>query len=298
MKNKNTPYPPLKGYLAYLATECGLSDNTLAAYRHDLSRFLSFLGERDPLDVSPTQIEDFLSSEKARGLRVTSIARALVSVRMFYRFLVSEGLAGVEATATLESPRTWRRLPNFLTVAEVKMLLKAPKGRKPLALRDRAILETFYAAGARVAEVAAITLSNLKLDLALVILFGKGSKERVVPLGRPALAAIANYLENARPHLAKPDSGETLFLGVRGKGLSRMHIWRLVKKYARVAGIRKNVHPHTLRHSFATHLLEGGADLRTVQEMLGHASISTTQVYTHVDRDRLKAIHHKFHPRA
>ena len=218
MKNEKKPHPLLESYLAYLATECGLADNTLAAYRRDLARFLSFLGERDPLKVSPSDIEDFLSSEKARGLRVTSIARALVSVRMFYRFLVSEGLAGVEATATLEGPKTWRRLPNFLTVAEVEKLLKAPKGRKPLPVRDRAILETFYAAGARVAEVASITLSNLKLDLGLVILFGKGSKERVVPLGKPALAAIANYLENSRPQLAKPSSGETLFWVCAARG--------------------------------------------------------------------------------
>jgi len=291
-------HPLLKSFLAYLQTECGLSDNTLSAYRRDITRFVTFLGEKDPSRAETEDIEAFLGSEKRRGLEVTSIARGLVAVRMFYKFLAAEGLAKETAASTLDTPKVWRRLPDFLTVAEVEKLLKAPKGSKPLPVRDRAILETFYAAGARVAEVARIRLTDLKLDLGMVLLFGKGSKERVVPLGKPALAAIEDYLEKSRPQLAKPQSGDTLFLGVRGKPLGRMHIWRLVKKYAGLAGIRKNVHPHTLRHSFATHLLEGGADLRTVQEMLGHSSISTTQVYTHVDRNRLKSVHHKFHPRA
>jgi len=290
-------HPLLKGFLDYLRTECGLAENTLEAYRRDVARFIGFLGESDPAAARTEDVEDFLSAEKRRGLEVTSIARALVAVRMFYRFLAAEGIAAEAVTATLESPKVWKRLPDFLTAAEVDKLLSAPKGDEPLAIRDRAMLETFYAAGARVAEVARVRLQDLKLDLGLVLLFGKGSKERVVPLGRSALAAIERYLSDARPDLAKPDSPDALFLGIRGAPLSRVHIWRLVKKYAALAGIRKNVHPHTLRHSFATHLLEGGADLRTVQEMLGHASISTTQIYTHVDRNRLKSVHHKYHPR-
>lgn len=282
--------------MAYLKVECGLSPNTLAAYRRDVSRFLDF-ANAEVSAVTTEDVERFLRREKQRGLEVTSIARALVAVRMFYRFLAAEGLVGDSVTATLEMPKVWRRLPDFLTVPEVEKLLGAPKGSKPLAARDRAILEMFYASGARVAEVARVRIGDLKLQLGLVLLFGKGQKERVVPLGRPAIAAIENYLAVSRPALARPTSDDTLFLGIRGKGLSRVHIWRLVKKYALLAGIKKNVHPHTLRHSFATHLLEGGADLRTVQEMLGHASIQTTQVYTHVNRDRLKAVHHRFHPR-
>jgi integrase/recombinase XerD len=289
--------PSLRAFLAYLKTECGLSGNTVSSYRRDVSRFLDFLGASDPARVDTARIEKFLHAEKKRGLEVSSIARALVSVRMFYRFLASEGMASDAAVSTIETPKIWRRLPDFLTVQEVSKLLATPKGRAPLAVRDRAILETFYAAGARVAEVAHVRTGDVKLDLGLVLLFGKGEKERVVPLGRPAVNAIKDYLAAARAKLATARSGDTLFLGRRGEPLSRVHIWRIVKKYAGLAGIRKNVHPHTLRHSFATHLLEGGADLRTVQEMLGHSSISTTQIYTHVDRNRLKAVHRKFHPR-
>lgn len=298
MTEPQNAHPWLEGFLAYLRAECGLAGNTLSAYRRDVSKFLAFLGQSPPDEVDAARVEKFLLEEKHRGLKPSSIARALASIRMFYRFLASEGLASDAFTAQLESPRVWKRLPNFLTVAEVTKLLKSPKGRAPLVVRDRAMLEMFYAAGARVAEVARVKTSDVKLDLGLVLLFGKGSKERVVPLGRPAVAAITKYLESARPELAGPRSDDTLFLGIRGEPLSRIHIWRLVKKYALLAGINKNVHPHTLRHSFATHLLEGGADLRTVQEMLGHASISTTQIYTHVDRNRLKSVHHRFHPRA
>jgi integrase/recombinase XerD len=291
-------HPWLRAFLAYLVTECGLAKNTVAAYSRDISRFLAFLGGRGPESVTVRDIESFLRAEKKRGLEVSSIARALVSVRMFYRYLAGEGLAADAVTATLETPRIWKRLPEFLTVEEVNKLLAAPKGQDRLAVRDRAMLELFYAAGARVAELAHVSVTDVKMDLGLVLLYGKGSKERVVPLGKPAQKAIVSYLSAARPKLAGPKSGDTLFLGRRGEPLSRIHIWRLVKKYAGLAGIRKNVHPHTLRHSFATHLLEGGADLRTVQEMLGHSSVATTQIYTHVDRNRLKTVHRRFHPRA
>jgi len=297
MSRPQNVHPWLKAFLAYLEAECGLSKNTLAAYGRDITRFLEFLDGVSPAIADSDTVESFLRAEKRRGLEVTSIARALVAIRMFYKFLASEGLAADSLNATLETPRIWRRLPDFLTPKEVTALIIAPKGKDPLALRDRAILETFYAAGARVAEIAHVRTADVKLDLGLVLLYGKGSKERVVPLGRPALAAITAYLESARPKLASAKSDDTLFLGRRGEKLSRIHIWRLVKKYAGLAGIRKNVHPHTLRHSFATHLLAGGADLRTVQEMLGHASIATTQIYTHVDRTRLKQVHKKFHPR-
>jgi len=289
--------PSLRAFLTYLTTECGLSANTVNSYRRDVSRFLRFIEPSDPCEIDTERVERFLQLEKKRGLEVSSVARALVAVRMFYRFLAGEGLASDAAVATIEAPKIWKKLPDFLTVQEVARLLDEPKGRSVYAVRDRAILEAFYAAGARVAEVARLKVQDLKLDLGLVLLFGKGSKERVVPLGRPAVKAIEDYLRHARPKLAKPASDDTLFIGARGEQLSRIHIWRIVKKYAGLAGIRKNVHPHTLRHSFATHLLEGGADLRTVQEMLGHSSIATTQIYTHVDRNRLKAVHRKFHPR-
>ena len=291
-------HPWLKSYLAYLVTECGLAKNTVAAYSRDISRFLAFLDGRGPESVTTRDLEAFLRAEKKRGLEVSSIARALVAVKMFYRYLAGEGMVTAAVGATLDTPKMWKRLPEFLTVKEVNDLLAAPKGQGPLAVRDRAMLELFYAAGARVAELAHVHVSDIKMDLGLVLLYGKGSKERVVPLGKPAQKAIVSYLSAARPRLAGQKSDDTLFLGRRGEPLSRIHIWRLVKKYAGLAGIRKNVHPHTLRHSFATHLLEGGADLRTVQEMLGHSSIATTQIYTHVDRNRLKAVHHRFHPRA
>jgi integrase/recombinase XerD len=265
--------------------------------RNDIARFLEFLSGGDPASVKTSDVERFLHAEKKRGLEVTSVARALVAVKMFYRFLAAEGLASDAAVTTIETPKVWKRLPEFLTVQEVTKLLECPKGRAPLAVRDRAILEMFYAAGARVSETARVRVEDLKLDLGLVLLFGKGQKERIVPLGRHAVSAVEDYLAWSRTKLATPASDSTLFLGRRGERLTRMHIWRLVKKYAGLAGIRKNVHPHTLRHSFATHLLEGGADLRTVQEMLGHASIATTQIYTHVDRNRLKSVHRKFHPR-
>ena len=297
MSPENALNPSLRAFLTYLTTECGLSANTVNSYRRDVSRFLRFIEPSDPCEIDTERVERFLQLEKKRGLEVSSVARALVAVRMFYRFLAGEGLASDAAVATIEAPKIWKKLPDFLTVQEVARLLDEPKGRSVYAVRDRAILEAFYAAGARVAEVARLKVQDLKLDLGLVLLFGKGSKERVVPLGRPAVKAIEDYLRHARPKLAKPASDDTLFIGARGEQLSRIHIWRIVKKYAGLAGIRKNVHPHTLRHSFATHLLEGGADLRTVQEMLGHASISTTQIYTHVDRNRLKAVHRKFHPR-
>ncbi|MHC4713180.1 MAG: site-specific integrase, partial [Planctomycetota bacterium] len=198
MKQKSTEHPLLKGFLAYLRTECGLSTNTLSSYRRDVGRFLESLKGREPASAQAEDIEGFLAAEKRRGLEVSSIARALVAVRMFYRFLASEGLAPDNVTATLETPKVWKRLPDLLSVAEVTKLLRAPKGRSPLAIRDRAMLETFYAAGARVAEVAHVRRSDLKLELGLVLLFGKGEKERVVPLGKPAVTAIEDYLANAR----------------------------------------------------------------------------------------------------
>ena len=290
----------LKLFLDYLAGECGLSPNTLAAYRRDIRAFLVCLSDsahRDLDRVTPPDIVDFLMREKRRGLGPASLSRRLVAVRMFYRFLSGEGIVKTNAAASLDSPRIWRNLPDVLSRREVEELLAAPDVRTNLGLRDAAILETMYACGARAQEVVDLRPEDVKIDFAYVRLTGKGSKERVVPLGGPACRRLAEYLERARPALAKPGRSDHLFLSRTGRKLNRERVWQLVRRLARKAGLTKSVHPHTLRHSFATHLLEGGADLRLIQEMLGHASISTTQVYTHVDASRLKSIHRKFHPR-
>lgn len=286
-------------FLNYLTVECGLAENTLQAYRRDLdglARHLEARGQPNLAAVTADDIVVFMMAQKDRGLASNSIARALVAIKMFYRFLYREGFIGRDLTATLESPKLWRKLPSILTVSEVESLLHAPS-RRPIGIRDRAILETLYATGARVSEVAHLDLQSVNLEIGYLRCFGKGSKERIVPLGRAARDAIERYLSEARLRLLVNPEARALFLSRSGRPLGREAIWRLVKKYAARAGIAKNISPHTLRHSFATHLLQGGADLRAVQEMLGHADISTTQLYTHVDRDRLKAIHRQFHPR-
>jgi integrase/recombinase XerD len=290
----------LKLFLDYLAGECGLSGNTVAAYRRDLQAFLVMLSDgahRDLDRVTPGDIVDFLMHEKRRGLASASLSRQLVSIRMFYRFLSGEGIVKTNAAASLDSPRVWRNLPDVLTRREVEELLAAPDVSTNLGLRDAAILETMYACGARAQEVVDLHPEDVKIDFAYVRLTGKGSKERVVPLGEMACRRLAQYLEKARPALEKSGRADHLFLSRTGRKLNRERIWQLIKRLARKAGLAKSVHPHTLRHSFATHLLEGGADLRLIQEMLGHASISTTQIYTHVDASRLKSIHRKYHPR-
>ena len=276
---------PVDAFLDYLTIECGLSINTLQAYQRDLGRLAAFLGIEDGQGwdtVTGDQVIAFLMAEKSRGCAVPTVSRALVAARMFFRYLSAEGLVPHDPTEHLESPRLWQTLPEVMD--------RLPR-------RDRAVLEFLYATGARASETADLTLDSVNPEGGYVHCIGKGRKERIVPIGRRALEALDVYLAEERPRLDRRGDPH-LFLTHSGRRLGRETIWRLVKKYARRAGVSRRVSPHTLRHSFATHLLEGGADLRAVQEMLGHVDIATTQVYTHVDPSRLKAIHKKYHPRA
>ena len=290
-----------RDFLAWLDIECGLSANTLAAYRRDLDRFTAFLearGIESPERITEDHLIHFQLHEKDRGLAGTSIARALSALRVFLGYLASEGHTPGDASAFVETPRTWRRLPASLSVAEVERLVNEPKADTPIELRDRAILETLYSLGTRAQEVVDLRLESVNLEYAFVRCFGKGAKERMLPLGGRCREAIEAYLSRARPGLARGRTSPYLFVSRTGRKLTREMVWKIVRKYARRAGVEKHVSPHVLRHSFATHMLENGADLRTVQELLGHESVSTTQIYTHVDRARLKAIHQRFHPRA
>jgi len=289
-------------FLDYLTVERGLAENTRVAYRTDLAQFVSFLRRRGVNRLSEIQrqhILDFLFDQRQnRGLEPRSLSRQLSALRMFFRFLTREKLVPVDVTQTLQSPKLWRTLPRTLTYEEVDRLLAAPRCRTKLGLRDRAMLEFMYATGLRVSELAGLQLSDVNFEAGFLRTVGKGNKERIVPIGRPAIEWTRRYLEQARPRLAGQGTAPQLFLSVRGTALSRKTIWHHIKKYARAAGITKNITPHTLRHSFGTHLLENGGDLRVIQEMLGHADISTTQIYTHVDQSRLKDTHYRFHPRS
>ena len=290
----------IEAFLDYLAVECGLSANTILAYGRDLRKFALFLtdsGITHPEEVTTTRLLEFILSLGDAGLSVSSTARNLVAVRMFFRFLVTEGELKENVASVIESPKLWQRLPDVLAEDEVTRLLEAPDVHTRLGVRNRAILEALYACGARVSEVGGLTLDTVHLDLRFVRCFGKGSKERLVPLGREAVYWMDRYLEDVRPALLQMGEERHFFVSRLGRGLSRVGLWAIVKQYVKETGLRKNVSPHTLRHSFATHLLSRGADIRSVQELLGHANIATTQIYTHVDRGRLKSIHRKFHPR-
>ncbi len=293
-------HPYLEGYLNRLILERGLSPSTIESYDRDLRRYLAFLEDRhieDMAAIAQTDIDAFLNQLLHCGLSSSSLARNISAVRGFHRFLLSEGLVGNDPSENIEAPRLKRRLPEVLEVAEVEALLEQPDTAKPLGLRDRAMLELLYACGLRVSELLSLREADIFFSQGFVRCFGKGSKERLVPVGRTAASWVQRYLEQSRPGLNKRAPTDILFLNARGAPLSRMGFWKILRDYARRAGIRKRVHPHILRHSFATHLLEGGADLRSVQEMLGHADISTTQIYTHVDREYLKEVHRQFHPR-
>jgi integrase/recombinase XerD len=291
----------LQAFRHYIQAERGLAANTVLAYGRDLDRFAGWVaGGGVPSYLGPTlrELAGYLEFLRAEGLAPPSVARHLVALKMFYRFLRLEERTTEATVELLESPSLWERIPQVLSPANVDRLLAAPQSVERFYLRDRALLETLYATGSRASEVVGLRLADLHLDSAFCKCTGKGSKQRIVPLGRPAVNALSAYLEGQRPRLARraPDA-PWVFLSRGGKGLSRIMLWVLVKKYVRRAGLNQEVSPHTLRHSFATHLLAGGADLRTVQELLGHASIRTTQMYTHVDRERLRAIHRQFHPR-
>jgi integrase/recombinase XerD len=291
----------LDQFLDYVALERGLSPNTRAAYAADLAAFLGFLQKRGIGSVNAVtrqHILDYLMGEKDRGLSTNSISRHLVSIKVFFRYLQQEGLLRTNVTETMDSPKLWKVLPSTLTLKEVERLLAAPEARQRLAPRDRALLETLYGTGLRVSELATLTLEDLHFDSGYLRCMGKGKKERVVPLGENARACLQRYLDELRPALLRGAPTRAVFLTLRGRAFSRQGIWKLIKKYARAAGITRSVKPHTLRHSFASHLLANGAPLRVIQEMLGHADIATTQIYTHVDAARLRTVHNRFHPRA
>lgn len=288
-------------FVDFLVCECGLAENTLEAYGRDLREFagtITDLGARQPDDLNSTLIQAHLIRLKERGLGLASIARHLVSVKVFLRFLHVMGALTTDIASLLETPRKWRTLPDTVHVKQVEQLLAAPSPSDALWLRDRAIVEMLYATGLRVSELAGLRLGDVNLQIGYVRCYGKGGRERIVPVGRSAVAALQEYLADLRPMLASGRAGEeALLLSRTGQRMDRTAIWRVVTRLARAAGLDGRVSPHTLRHCFATHLLQGGADLRIVQELLGHADVATTQIYTHVDSSRLKAIHQKFHPR-
>ena len=288
----------IRNFLSYLSVEKGLSKNTLEAYGHDLETYKMFItGSKlgDWQGVKRDHVMQFMLGERKRGCEASTIARRLVAIKLFHRFLVRERLIVEDISGALESPRLWKKLPHFLTPAEMEAILNAPDLKTRTGIRDKALLECLYATGMRVSEIAGMKLQGVNFENGFVRCIGKGSKERIVPLGRKAVEACETYIKKVRPK-QKPVT-DHLFIGKRRMGLSRVAIWGLIKTHARKAGIQKSITPHTFRHSFATHLLERGADLRIVQELLGHADIATTQIYTHVSRDHLKSIHAKFHPR-
>jgi len=288
-------------FLDYVSLECGLSPNTREAYASDLKSFQVFLetaGVTSFNGVTRRHVLDFLNSEKDKGLSVRSISRRLVAIKVFFRYMVRESLLGKDVTEIMDSPKTGRVLPSVLTYKEVERLLASPAGDGKYALRDRAILELLYATGIRVSECAGLKLDDVHFDSGHLRCTGKGNKMRIVPFGETARDRLQRYLSDARPKFPSAESVRAFFLTYRGRGYSRKGLWALVKSHSRRAGITKDIHPHTLRHSFASHLLANGAPLRVIQEMLGHADIATTQVYTHVDQDTLKSIHEKYHPRA
>jgi integrase/recombinase XerD len=285
----------------HLALERGLSPRTLDAYRRDVGRFAEHLRARGvdrPGGATVADVREYVYALKDRGVQPTSIRRNLSAVRTYYAFLLAEGLVVTDPTDRVELPRTWRRLPGVLGREDVVRLLEAPDPADRLYWRDRALLEFAYASGVRVSELTGLRVRDLDLAGGFARVFGKGAKERVVPVGRSAVGALDFYLREVRPALVRGGAEGAVFLNARGGPLSRMGVWKILRRHVRRAGIRRRVTPHTLRHSFATHLLEGGADLAAVQEMLGHADIATTQIYTHVEREYLHDVHRRFHPRA
>ncbi len=306
--NTSTP-SEISKFFRFLQLEKSLAENSIEAYRRDISRYTAFLESQRiaPSSARDEHVAAFLHTLRELGLAPRSIARNLSAVKSFHKFLFGEKIAVADPTENIELPKTGKYLPDVLSFEEINAILSAPerlqkqigwRTKIQIWLRDNAILETLYATGMRVSELVDLKQSSLYAEEQLVRVFGKGSKERIVPIGIPALNAIDCYRREVRSVLAQNKStNDALFLSARGKPLTRMTVWNIITEYTKAAGIKKNVHPHTFRHSFATHLLEGGADLRAVQEMLGHADISTTQIYTHIDREFVKAEHKRYHPR-
>ena len=295
------PLPaPVAGFLDYVRVEKGLAPNTVISYRRDLQGFVEYLNQigKDVAITSREDVRDFLASLYARGLAARSVARHLVSVRSLFQFLIESGNLGADPTAEVESPQLGYSLPKYLTAEEVEALLRQPDPAKPEGLRDKAMLEVLYATGLRVSELVNLEGQDFDVNLGIVRCRGKGNKERLVPVGKSALRALALYVEQGRSSFAKGRDLSFLFLNRRGKPLTRVGFWKILSRYGRAAGIKTPITPHLVRHSFATHLLERGADLRSIQLMLGHSDISTTQVYTHVLKERLKQVYRAHHPRA
>ncbi|MCK5826482.1 MAG: site-specific tyrosine recombinase XerD [Desulfuromusa sp.] len=288
-------------FFNFLSVEKGLSINTLNAYGRDLSVYSDYLKKHekitDPAVVNQLMLLDYLNFLKSSGLSPRSRARNLSTLRSFHRFLLRENYTEHDPTALLESPRSLPALPRLLSKKEVECLLQAPTGDAPIAVRDRAMLEVLYATGMRVSELVGLRLGDLKLDIGCLNALGKGSKQRLIPLGEVAIENLREYLQYGRPKLLKNLTSEEVFLNARGKKLSRQGFWKNLQNYALKVEIKQKVYPHMLRHSFATHLLENGADLRSVQTMLGHVDISTTQIYTHVIQERMQKLHQQYHPR-
>jgi len=291
----------LEQFADFLNLEQGSSAHTVDAYRRDVDRLVDYAtlkGALSPVDVTSRMLREFVYHLKDIGLASSSIRRNISAIRTYFRFLLADGAAARDPSERLETPTRWRTLPEVLTVEEVSRLLAAPTLDDTMVFRDRAMLELAYGAGLRVSEWITIGIRDVLFEDKLLRVFGKGSKERLVPIGRSAIGAVATYLRELRPKLEKGGGKGALFLNARGEPLTRMGAWKILRRHVDRASIEKHVSPHTLRHSFATHLLEGGADLRAVQEMLGHADISTTQIYTHVDREFLRQVHRQYHPRA
>ncbi len=288
-------------FLDYLTVERGLAANTRGSYRSDLLKFMSYLKDQGISDWGQVRFPDvmaFLARTQEQGLAPRSRARLLAALRGFFKFMVRDGHLNESPVANLTSPRLRRHLPAVLSVGEVERLLAQPNLTLPLGQRDAAMLELLYATGLRVSELITLTVGRVNLEVGFLVVVGKGSKERIVPMGEVATEAVRRYVLESRPRMLKGRVSEILFVTNRRKAMTRQGFWKLLKKYGRQANLQKSLTPHTLRHSFATHLLERGADLRSVQTMLGHADISTTQIYTHVASERLKKVHQQYHPRA
>lgn len=288
-------------FIHYLAVERGLADNTLDSYNRDLNQFLGFLEKervKDLHEATRNIIMAYMLFLQKRGRATATVSRHLAALKSFYHFLLREKYIENDPTANLESPKIEKKLPRILAVNEVELLLNQPKGSEPARLRDKAMLELLYATGIRVSELISLDVNHINVDMGYIKCFGKGSKERIVPVGSFARRCVDEYLLKGRAKLVKVKAEQALFVNQHGRRLTRQGFWKIIKKYGKRAGIAKEITPHTLRHSFATHLLENGADLRSVQEMLGHADITTTQIYTHLTKGRLREVYAKSHPRA
>jgi integrase/recombinase XerD len=291
----------LKDFIYFLSVEKGLAKNTLESYQRDLKKYLQFLNRQGITDFNETSkkiILEYIAEQKKNGLAVSTLTRNLASIRSFYQFLLQEQIIQENPAGELESPKAEKKLPTVLSLKDIELLLDQPQPRGNIGMRDKAMLELLYATGIRVSELVSLNLDNVNLKMGFLKCEGKGNKERIVPLGSVAIKSLQEYLQNGRSKLLKQKDEKALFVNQHGKRLTRQGFWKILKKYALRTGINAEITPHTLRHSFATHLLENGADLRSVQEMLGHADISTTQIYTQITRKKIKEIYNQTHPRA